>query len=151
MASINPCLGSRAHYGSSRSCAPRSRAAPLQRQAAAKAYTCSLQFHLTSWDAPQYSNLALQQAVPSLSQPCSGAPKRQVIRMGNKSTGGPFSPMVVIVRKMMGDKEFNKLRGKAISVHSQGEAIITSWCVVGYTPSSCMMAGQHCALSLPAW
>lgn len=40
--------------------------------------------------------------------------------MGNKATGGPFAPLVVVVRNIVGDKEFNKLRGKAISLHSQG-------------------------------
>jgi len=39
--------------------------------------------------------------------------------MGNKATGGPFAPLVVVVRNVVGDKEFNKLRGKAISLHSQ--------------------------------
>jgi hypothetical protein len=40
--------------------------------------------------------------------------------MGNKGAGGPFAPMVVVVRGVVGEKEFNKLRGKAISLHSQG-------------------------------
>lgn len=40
--------------------------------------------------------------------------------MGNKATGGPFAPLVVVVRNIVGDKDFNKLRGKAISLHSQG-------------------------------
>jgi hypothetical protein len=40
--------------------------------------------------------------------------------MGNKATGGPFAPLVVVVRNIVGEKEFNKLRGKAISLHSQG-------------------------------
>jgi hypothetical protein len=51
----------------------------------------------------------------------AGAPKRQVVRMGNKGAGGPFAPLVVVVRGVVGEKEFNKLRGKAISLHSQGE------------------------------
>jgi len=45
--------------------------------------------------------------------------------MGNKSTGGPFAPLVVVVKNAMGTKEFNKLRGKAISLHSQ---IIKDFC-----------------------
>ena len=44
--------------------------------------------------------------------------------MGNKSTGGPFAPLVVVVRNVVGDKEFNKLRGKAISLHSQGKHLV---------------------------
>ena len=40
--------------------------------------------------------------------------------MGNKGVGGPFAPIVVVVRDAMGQKEFNKFRGKAISIHSGG-------------------------------
>jgi hypothetical protein len=39
--------------------------------------------------------------------------------MGNKATGGPFAPLVRVTRQLVGQKEFNKLRGKAISLHSQ--------------------------------
>ena len=42
--------------------------------------------------------------------------------MGNKSGNGPFTPIVIVVRNAMGKKEFNQFRGKAISLHSQGEA-----------------------------
>jgi hypothetical protein len=42
------------------------------------------------------------------------------VRLGNKGAGGPFAPLVVVVRNIVGEKEFNKLRGKAISLHSQG-------------------------------
>lgn len=49
-----------------------------------------------------------------------GAPTREVVRLGNKSTGGPFAPLVVVVRNVVGEKDFNKLRGKAIALHSQG-------------------------------
>jgi hypothetical protein len=44
--------------------------------------------------------------------------------MGNKASGGIFSPAVVVVRGVMGEKEFNKLRGKAISLHSQGARLL---------------------------
>jgi hypothetical protein len=47
--------------------------------------------------------------------------RRQVTRMGNKSPDGPFTPLVIVVRNVMGKKDFNQLRGKAISLHSQGE------------------------------
>lgn len=40
--------------------------------------------------------------------------------MGNKGATGPFAPLVVQARNVIGKKEFNKLRGKAISLHSQG-------------------------------
>ena len=40
--------------------------------------------------------------------------------MGNKAANGPFTPLVIVVRNFMGQKDFNQLRGKAISLHSQG-------------------------------
>ena len=40
--------------------------------------------------------------------------------MGNNASGGPFSLLVVQARNVIGKKRFNKLRGKAISLHSQG-------------------------------
>jgi len=55
-------------------------------------------------------------------QQFAAAPKRQIVRMGNKSTGGPFAPLVVVVRNIIGEKDFNKFRGKAISLHSQSES-----------------------------
>ncbi len=36
-----------------------------------------------------------------------------------------FAPIVVVVRKWMGDPEFVRLRGKAIALHSQ---VITNVC-----------------------
>lgn len=36
-----------------------------------------------------------------------------------------FAPVVVLVRKWMGDPEFVRLRGKAIALHSQA---ITNFC-----------------------
>lgn len=56
---------------------------------------------------------------------CAVAPKRQTVRMGNKATNGPFAPLVRVVRNIVGEKEFNKLRGKAISLHSQGELTVS--------------------------
>ena len=40
--------------------------------------------------------------------------------MGNKGSTGPFAPLVVAIRNVYGTKDFNLLRGKAISLHSQG-------------------------------
>lgn len=39
---------------------------------------------------------------------------------GNAGAGGPFAPLVVVTRNIMGTKEFNQFRGKMISLHSQG-------------------------------
>lgn len=45
--------------------------------------------------------------------------------MGNKATGGPFAPIVGVVRSVVGEKEFNKFRGQGISLHSQ---VIKDFC-----------------------
>lgn len=50
--------------------------------------------------------------------------RKAVTMMGNKATTGPFAPLVVVVRGALGDKEFNLLRGKGISLHSQGELFV---------------------------
>ena len=46
---------------------------------------------------------------------------RTITRMGKTAQDGPFTPIVKIVRNQMGTKDFNQLRGKGISLHSQGE------------------------------
>jgi hypothetical protein len=38
---------------------------------------------------------------------------------GNTNEGGVFAPLVIVVRDVMGAKQFNQFRGKAISLHSQ--------------------------------
>ena len=40
--------------------------------------------------------------------------------MANTAESGIFSPIVVVVKKALGQKQFNQVRGKAISLHSQG-------------------------------
>mmetsp|Transcript_53509 Transcript_53509/g.116882 ORF Transcript_53509/g.116882 Transcript_53509/m.116882 type:complete len:144 (+) Transcript_53509:122-553(+) len=62
--------------------------------------------------------MSLQTAMPAGIS--SGAPRRATTTMmGNKGAGGPFAPLVVVTRNIVGEKDFNKLRGKAISLHSQ--------------------------------
>merc|ERR1719223_1089932 len=46
--------------------------------------------------------------------------------MGNNAKFGIFSPAVIVARAVIGEQKLNKLRGKAISLHSQA---ITEWCV----------------------
>jgi len=43
----------------------------------------------------------------------------KIVSMGNVNEGGVFAPLVVAIRPIIGVKRFNKLRGKAISLHSQ--------------------------------
>ena len=52
--------------------------------------------------------------------PLRVARRSLVVTAGNKGSTGPFAPIVVVVRNAMGVKQFNQLRGKAISLHSQG-------------------------------
>lgn len=44
---------------------------------------------------------------------------------GNKGENGIFAPIVRVTRNAIGTKEFNQLRGKAISLHSQ---VIKDFC-----------------------
>jgi len=44
---------------------------------------------------------------------------------GNPGSNGPFAPLVRVTRNIIGTKDFNKLRGKAISLHSQ---VIKDFC-----------------------
>jgi len=49
----------------------------------------------------------------------AAAPKKPAAKKGGpQHKEGVFSPVVLFVKELMGDKELNKLRGKVISVHS---------------------------------
>ena len=39
--------------------------------------------------------------------------------MGKVSAVGPFTPIVIATRSIVGEKSFNQLRGKGIPLHSQ--------------------------------
>lgn len=39
--------------------------------------------------------------------------------MGKVSAVGPFTPIVIATRSIVGEKSFNQLRGKGITLHSQ--------------------------------
>eukprot|EP00316_Scyphosphaera_apsteinii_P007324 CAMPEP_0119299050 /NCGR_PEP_ID=MMETSP1333-20130426/1168_1 /TAXON_ID=418940 /ORGANISM="Scyphosphaera apsteinii, Strain RCC1455" /LENGTH=90 /DNA_ID=CAMNT_0007300343 /DNA_START=110 /DNA_END=382 /DNA_ORIENTATION=- len=45
--------------------------------------------------------------------------------MGNNAPEGPFTPIVLAGKVVLGEKIFNKIRGKAITFHSQ---FITEFC-----------------------
>lgn len=101
------------------------RTAPAMSKAAARSVAVSSRVALSSWDDSRRTASLLQQSAPQLPQ-SSVAPRRKAVTMmGNKATTGPFAPLVVVVRGVMGEKEFNKLRGKAISLHSQ---VIKDFC-----------------------
>ncbi|KAI4303963.1 hypothetical protein MLD38_039540 [Melastoma candidum] len=56
----------------------------------------------------------------------TGMPTRAQPVMKNVNEGkGLFAPIVVVTRNLIGKKQFNQLRGKAIALHSQ---VITEFC-----------------------
>ena len=61
---------------------------------------------------------------PDLTLECALAGRRTqhqlVTLMGNKQEGGLFAPIVKVARQAIGQSQFNQIRGKAISLHSQG-------------------------------
>ncbi|XRB13968.1 proton gradient regulation 5 protein [Pseudoscourfieldia marina] len=63
---------------------------------------------------------------PPVAAPRRGQSSRAVRTVaGNSAEDGIFTPIVKVTRNIMGAKEFNKLRGKGISLHSQ---VITEFC-----------------------
>mmetsp|Transcript_11804 Transcript_11804/g.20258 ORF Transcript_11804/g.20258 Transcript_11804/m.20258 type:complete len:129 (-) Transcript_11804:169-555(-) len=56
------------------------------------------------------------------------------IHMGKVAKFGIFSPAVIAVRFVIGEKRFDKIRGKGISLHSE---VITNFCeFVGTSPKT---------------
>lgn len=41
------------------------------------------------------------------------------LHMGKQAAFGPFTPVVVAARSVLGEKRFNQIRGKGITLHSQ--------------------------------
>ena len=41
------------------------------------------------------------------------------LNMGKVSANGPFTPLVIALRSVVGEKKFNQIRGKGITLHSQ--------------------------------
>jgi hypothetical protein len=63
---------------------------------------------------------AAHAAAPTLNRAASSA-----VSMGNNAPDGPFTPAVRLGKVVLGEKLLNKVRGKAISYHSQ---FITEFC-----------------------
>eukprot|EP00798_Chlamydomonas_sp_ICE-L_P017544 gene17544-23865_t len=106
--------------------ANRRMSAPSQRTSAvtcssARSLAVSSRVHLTGYGEQTRVN-SLSISMPTSSR-ATGA--RGATMMANKGTSGPFAPLVVITRNLYGEKEFNKFRGKAISLHSQ---VIKDFC-----------------------
>lgn len=71
--------------------------------------------------SPPAARPALTGRVADRPPPAPAGRRSLVVVAGNKGEGGPFAPLVVVTRNIMGTKEFNQFRGKAISLHSQSE------------------------------
>jgi len=53
------------------------------------------------------------------------------LHMGKQAAFGPFSPVVIGARSVVGEKKFNQIRGKGITLHSQ---VITEFCSYAGVP-----------------
>merc|ERR1711966_77992 len=75
-----------------------------------------------------FSASALAPSAPQVS-------KRQIgwSMMGKQAAFGPFTPIVVATRQVVGEKRFNQIRGKGITLHSQ---VITEFCMYAGVPKS---------------
>lgn len=110
-------MGSRSRFATSGAAAQPRRGTPSY---SARSLAISSRFQLSgTWETSNSSVASLKEAQPAVARASAAAPKRATVRLGNKATGGPFAPLVVVVRNAIGEKEFNKLRGQAISAHSQ--------------------------------
>lgn len=76
---------------------------------------------------PLYTSSITDSIAHSAGRAMISADRRATVRVvaGNKGATGPFAPIVRVTRDAMGTKEFNQLRGKAISLHSQ---VIKDFC-----------------------
>lgn len=85
--------------------------------------------HMTThWDLSSLINtIADVDLLLTVLLSCADTGRRTAVHIvaGNKGSTGPFAPIVRITRDIVGTKEFNKLRGKAISLHSQ---VIKDFC-----------------------
>lgn len=62
---------------------------------------------------------------PAIAPLASPACRSSIPMMGNNAPDGPFTPIVLAGKVVLGEKLFNKVRGKAITFHAQ---FITEFC-----------------------
>ena len=73
-----------------------------------------------SWQTSVQSRAGCQlQVVAATASVSRGNATRQITRMGNPNTTGPFAPLVRVARAILGKKRFNSIRGQGIALHSQ--------------------------------
>lgn len=89
--------------------------------------------------------------IPSLPPPVLAGRRSLAIVAGNPGSGGPFAPLVIVTRNIMGTKEFNQFRGKMISLHSQGgQTGKEPGCCCCWRPPSCGSA-LTCSAQPASW
>ncbi|KAG8465300.1 hypothetical protein KFE25_002607 [Diacronema lutheri] len=69
--------------------------------------------------APPAARAQARSARSALALPARPLAPASAVRMGNDAPTGPFTPVVLLGKRVLGDKVFNKVRGKLISYHSQ--------------------------------
>ena len=67
--------------------------------------------------APMGTRVSSAAVVPV--QPKKAQRRALKVVAGNTNEGGLFAPLVILARNIIGVKPFNKIRGKAIALHSQ--------------------------------
>ena len=80
-----------------------------------------------------------------VSAPAAAPPKKK--KGGNQSKFGIFSPAVYVAKLVLGETKLNKIRGKAIALHSQA---ITEWCKTygAYNLRTRLVSFLLCAIDL---
>ena len=73
------------------------------------------------------SNFVVSQRPRAVSQPVARSNSRSSLQMGSQAKFGVFSPAVYVAKIGLGNDKLNKIRGKAISLHSQYIGDFCTW------------------------
>ena len=69
-------------------------------------------------------------STPTVQQRTSSGGSKSSLQMGNMAKFGVFSPAVYAAKVVLGNEKLNKIRGKAISLHSQYIGEFCEWYVL---------------------
>ncbi|KAL7458088.1 hypothetical protein ACHAWC_009585 [Mediolabrus comicus] len=73
------------------------------------------------------SNFVVSQRPHAVQQPVARSNSRTSLQMGSQAKFGVFSPAVYAAKIALGNDKLNKVRGKAISLHSQYIGEFCEW------------------------
>lgn len=73
------------------------------------------------------SNFVISQRPQCVRQPVARSNSRTSLQMGSQAKFGIFSPAVYGAKIALGEPKLNKIRGKAISLHSQAIGQFCTW------------------------